>query len=603
LEPGSQNRNSGSGSHRNHRPSAAILITAFVAAVADAAPKGYVEPVACRPCHQAIYDRYIETPMGRSFQLPNQSRDLADWNGAGFYHEGSDQHFEMFRRGDTRYVRRFRLADGRRADTLERKVTHIMGSGERALSLLHQTPEGRIYELPVSWYSQERAWAMAPGYDRRNHAGFNRQVNHKCMFCHNGYLDVPPVTSRTGWDADVLFPQQLPLGIDCQRCHGPGEKHVASRNPADVVNPAKLSPERSLEVCMQCHYETTTFRLPESLRRFQRSFYSYKPGEPLGDYIVHFDHAPRAGHDDKFEIVSAAYRLRQSRCFTESGGRMTCVTCHNPHAGSGRISAKCSTCHKSVDAHPPADTRDCTSCHMPKRRTEDVVHVVMTDHKIVRRPQPGNHLAQRREKTDAEQTYRGEVVQVYPLPKPADEVYAAIAQIKEKANLEPGIRRLEAALRKNRVNVPEPLFELADALRVIGRDKDAEKAYLSVIRVDAEYPQAWNNLANLLADSGRRREAIEAYHQALKLTPWHANVHVNLGLTLLEQGRSAEARQAFESAVKANPSSADAHANLGALLLSLGQTQQARFELEAALALDPNHTKARNNLAIAHHRN
>ena len=149
-----------------------------LAATLTAALPGYVEPTACRPCHQQIYDRYGETPMGRSFYPPTQSRVSADWENASFYHEASDRRYEMFRRGEAFYVRRYRIDDGRRTDILERRVTHVMGSGERALSFLHQTPQGRLYELPVSWYSQEQTWAMAPGYDRENHPGFGRQVNH-----------------------------------------------------------------------------------------------------------------------------------------------------------------------------------------------------------------------------------------------------------------------------------------------------------------------------------------------------------------------------------------------------------------------------------------
>ena len=164
---------------------------------------------------------------------------------------------------------------------------------------------------------------MSPGFDRPKHPGFTRTVNHKCMFCHNAYPSVSPERARQGWDHDVQFPTRLPEGIDCQRCHGPGGPHVRAavaaeslgRVRAAIVNPARLSSERQMDVCMQCHLETTTFRLPESYRRFGRGFYSYRPGEALGDYIVHFDHAPGTGHDDKFEIVSAAYRLRQSRLF------------------------------------------------------------------------------------------------------------------------------------------------------------------------------------------------------------------------------------------------------------------------------------------------
>lgn len=579
------------------------VVLVLLGAAASAAPPGYVEPAACRPCHQQLYDRYLETPMGRSFHRTADSEPGGDWEDATFHHEASGRSYEMFRRGDRRYVRRYVPRDGGRELILEREVTHVIGSGERAISLAHQTKEGRLFELPVSWYPQEQRWAMAPGYDRPGHPGFSRLINHKCMFCHNAYPDTR-APARPGWDADVLFPVELPSGIDCQRCHGPGARHAETADATDVVNPAKLSAERSLETCMQCHYETTTFRLPDSIRRPGRSFYSYKPGEPLEDYAAYFDHAPGKGWDEKFEIVSAAYRLRQSRCFLESQGRMTCLDCHNPHDRPEQnerpdyYRQRCVGCHAAPAAHLSTADLDCVSCHMPRRRTEDVVHVVMTDHKIVRRPPAEDLLAPMREKTEREQTYRGEVVPAYPDTIPSDSLLLAVAQVKDRANLKDGVRRLQALLDQKGSPFPDPWFELAEALRALERDEEAETAYRRALEAAADHPQAWNNLANLLADGGRTEEAVEAYERALELTPWDAQVRVNLGLTLLEAGRPEEALAAFERAVEADPTSADAHANLGAFLLSVGDEQPAQLSLETALTLDPALKGAQANLDL-----
>src|SRR5438445_10806436 len=37
----------------------------------------------------------------------------------------------------------------------------------------------------------------------------------------------------------------------------------------------------SLELCMQCHLETTSTRLPHSILRFDGGAFSYRPGQPL----------------------------------------------------------------------------------------------------------------------------------------------------------------------------------------------------------------------------------------------------------------------------------------------------------------------------------
>jgi len=600
------------------------ILAWLLAPALPAFPQDYLDPTLCRPCHQRLYDEYLETPMGSSF-YPVVGKALPeDWSvNNRFYHAPSESHFEMLRRGESLIVRRYQLdEEGRQVNSFELPVTHVMGSGIRARSYLHQTPEGRLIELPVSWYSQEQRWAMAPGFDRPKHPGFTRTVNHKCMFCHNAYPSVAPERARQGWDHDVQFPKQLPAGIDCQRCHGPGGPHVrgaaagepANRVRAAIVNPARLTSERQLDVCMQCHLETTTFRLPESYRRFGRGFYSYRPGEALSEYIVHFDHAPGTGQDDKFEIVSAAYRLRQSRCFIKAEGKLTCTSCHNPHKSippATRVThyrAQCFQCHSSKHAEkhrlvaPDFSRSDCVSCHMPKRRTEDVVHVVMTDHLIQRRIPARDLLAPLREKTDEEQIYQGEVVLYYPktgLDGALRQIYLGIAQVKEKVNLKLGAEMLKQALSQTKVQAPEPYFELAEAQVALGQKEAAEKSYLRVLELDSAFVQAENKFGNLLAEFGRSNEALKHYRRAIELDAKFADVYLNLGLTLRGLGDLPAAEESFRNAIKADPLYAPGYRDLGSLLLVQGKIEDARSFLERSLALEPADAKSHNNLGLA----
>ncbi len=553
-------------------PLALLLLTA----AADGSPL-------CRNCHRDLYDRYALSPMGRSFYKASGAALIEDWTVQNrLDHAASSRSYDMFRRDGRIFVRR---------GGLELRVDFIVGSGTRARTYLHQTPEGRLIELPVSWYTQEKRWAMAPGYDRANHPDFSRTVNHKCMFCHNAYPDVPAARARPGWDDDVRFPAQLPLGINCERCHGDGTKHARDGSPASIVNPVKLSRERQMDVCMQCHLETTSFRLPDSLRRFGRGFYSFLPGEALGDYAVYFDHAPGSGHEDKFEIVSAAYRLRQSACFLKSG-TMTCGTCHNPHRAVD-VRAQCLGCH----TQPHTAGGNCITCHMPLRRTEDVVHVAMTDHRIAKGPFPGDLLAPRREKTEAEQVYRGGVVQYYPAA--GDTLYLAVAQVKEKANLPAGVPMLAEFLAARPVPHAEPYFELAEAQAVLGLGEDSRRSYAMALERDPEFVQAANNLGNLLAAAGRFGEAIPLYRRAVALDPGSAETLRNLGLTLRDAGDAAGAERALRDATRAYPLFAAAWRDLGSLLLSQGQLAAAREPLERALLLDHTDVKTQNNLGLA----
>ena len=96
---------------------------------------------------------------------------------------------------------------------------------------------------------------MAPGYDRPDHEGITRRVRRECLFCHNAAPTSDSVAAR--WDERVApqtWPVELPHGIGCQRCHGPGSDHVrlgwsGTATPADlraaIVQPARLEPATS----------------------------------------------------------------------------------------------------------------------------------------------------------------------------------------------------------------------------------------------------------------------------------------------------------------------------------------------------------------------
>ena len=341
-------------------------------------------------------------------------------------------------------------------------------------------------------------------------------------FCHDGY---PRLSRRFGADQPA-FNDSIPDGIDCQRCHGPGQEHIqtAVSGRASVAairssirNPARLSRERQLEVCMQCHLETTSRQLPGMIRRVDREPFSYRPGEPLADYALYFDHAPSQVRDRKFEVAHAAYRLRKSACFRSS--QMTCTTCHNPHRSSvGADTSQdytsiCRACHASAHPSGVKAGMSCIDCHMPKRRTDDVVHVVMTDH-FIERSKPSGDLSAPLRETEAatERPYRGAVVPYYPdpLPQTTDtELYLAVAQVQNGADLEAGIPRLQRALEKNPPAQPEFYLEVGKAHSKAGRKPDAIHWFEQALRRQPDFRPALKELASALVDTGDLAHAAE----------------------------------------------------------------------------------------------
>lgn len=613
--------------------------------VAPPSDAGYLDAASCTGCHRQIWESYRKTGMGRSFSRPRPGSMVEDFAKRNtFYHRPSDRYYQLYEKDGRYFQRRHQIGfDGRETNVVDKEIHFIVGSGNHARTYLHRTRDGRIFELPVAWYAENGGyWAMNPGYDQPNHYDFRRQILQECVFCHTAYPEIPAGADRVG--SEPRFPGRLPEGIDCQRCHGPGRRHVEAVQAGQkgairetIVNPARFTPEQQLELCMQCHLETSSRRLPHSILRYERGAFSYRPGEPLAAYALHFDHAPGTGHDDKFEIAHHAYRLRKSACFERSAGRLTCTTCHNPHTFELRPTA-CTKCHATPIAHHPTPAPQpasaaCAACHMPKRRTEDVVHVSMTDHFIQRRKPPRDLLAPLQERLDAEATaYQGPVVPYYP-PAGDNDLYVAVAQVKQFSNLKEGIPRLRQALQKHPPQHGGPYFELAEAYAKVGQAEEAIRFYEAAIRRTPDFRPAYAGLGRILSEAGQHTRAVEVLRKALEMGPRDPTVLNDLGLVHLQQkdlrgatamfraaieqdpayseafsnlggvlgetGDPAGAEAAYREAIRMQPDSAAAHTNLADLLASRGDTRQAQYHYQKALYHNPNYAPAHYNFALA----
>jgi len=190
---------------------------------------------------------------------------------------------------------------------------------------VHRNADGTLLQLPLAWYAEKGGyWAMNPGFDTTDYPYALRRIGYDCMFCHNAYPRTPAGHDRLG---DVpVYTGDLPQGIDCQRCHGPGERHVTlASTPGTkpdairgaIVNPVRLTSDLQIDVCGQCHLKTTEFRLPHAIKRYDRPDFSFRPGEPLSDFALAFDEAPGATKTDRFETAGAVTRLPESKCFLE----------------------------------------------------------------------------------------------------------------------------------------------------------------------------------------------------------------------------------------------------------------------------------------------
>jgi tetratricopeptide (TPR) repeat protein len=616
-------------------------------------PQAFADPKSCSQCHASEAVGYANSGMAHSFYKP-QAKDTIDSPAKEreYYHAASRTYYSMMEKGGKYFQRRWLQGfDGKPDDVEELQIDYIMGSGNHVRTYLHREQDGTLSELPLAWYAELGGhWGMNPGYDNQ-HPTTRRRIAYECMFCHNAYPEIP-ATDHRDLSASPVYSGALREGIDCQRCHGPGAAHVkAAQTPgtsiaqinALILNPIKLSKGREMEVCEQCHLETTSSSLPNLIRHYDQQPFGYMANQLLGTFNSYFSRDPEKGPTDNFEIVSAPYRLRQSRCYVKSEGALTCETCHNPHdlhKGPESVSYYASICMKCHAASLPARialhqhpaSNDCVSCHMPKRRTEDVVHAIMTDHLIQRRPPPAKELLAERQEIPqtCSNAYHGEVRRYlldHQDPSPTNDLYDALAQVIDGSNLEAGVPRLEEAIRVKHPDQPNFYIELGDAMRHSGDLSGAINAYRQAVALDALSSRAqrrlgatlgtagqgdealavlqkaieyepdsallWYELALIESRAGKREEAIEHLRKALQLKPDLADAQNNLGANLAQMGDQQDADAAFRAALTINPYDGGIRANLGSLLAGETDWKQAAFQLEKAVQLDPADVNAR----------
>jgi len=620
--------------------------------------QAYAAPKSCVQCHATEAAGYATTGMARAFYRP-QAKDTVDAPARDrqFFHASSSTYYNMTEHDGKYYQRRWQQGfDNKPENVEELQIDYIMGSGNHVRTYLHREKDGTLIELPLAWYSVLGGhWGMNPGFDNA-HPMTRRAIAYECMFCHNAYPQTPP-TAHRDLSASPVYGPTLPEGIDCQRCHGPGAAHVkAAQTPgvslqeinAKIVNPVRLTNDRQMEVCEQCHLETTSTLLPDRIRHYDQEPFGYKANEPLAKFISYYSRDPAKGRTDNFEIASAPYRLRQSQCFLKSQGALTCESCHNPHdlhkgpESAAFYASVCMKCHAAnlpakiaLHQHPAAT--DCVSCHMPKRRTEDVVHVSMTDHLIQRHPPTSKELlAPLPETLDTPATaYRGPVKR-YRLDHEdaatTDALYDAAAQVIDGSNLSDGIPALSELIRTQHPPQPNFSIELGDAMRHNGDLSGAIDAYRQALALDPLSSRAqrrlgvalgtagqteealavlqtatdrepgnyllWYEKALIEARSGAHEKAISDLRKSIELKPDFADAQNNLGSMLAQSRDLRGAEAAFRAALTINPYDSGTRANLGRLLASENDWKRAAFQLQKAIQLDSANVDAQMDYAV-----
>lgn len=571
----------------------------------------YVGDVACFQCHEDQYNGFKQHGMANSFFPLNRETEVERFDETVVVDSVSGYEYRAFRTDEGYFMEEvLRSPSGDVQNRLVREMQYVVGSGTIARTYLTEE-QGWFYELPVTWYTNAEKWDFSPGYEINN-SRFDRKIADRCMACHNSVPESIPQT-----DGAYV---SVPFGIGCEKCHGPGQLHVDERlsspDPASsidntIVNPAHLSLDRQLDVCQQCHLNSTV-----SLLRTDRTAYDFRPSQDLADWVSFFD-THEESTTGAIGVISHADRMKQSACFTETltmPNPLQCTTCHNPHEGfrdqgPAYFNVTCQNCHapdelqdgfttpEARENHIP--TANCIDCHMPKADLEEAPHSSFTDHWIrvfqddqapapIRSVESGTLRPYfNRDKSGEGRMYEG---------------MANITLGRQTADLDllrSGIRLLESAAIEGHTS-GEARYLSGFAHQLLGQDERAIPDLEAALLDDPNRVERLNALAQSYQRTGKDPVKTEQlYGRALSIQPMRADIRLNYGQFLELRGRLDDAVVQYRQTMEYEPWNVLAHFNMGTARLQAGLLEDAVDHLREALRLDPRYVPAWSNMGFA----
>jgi hypothetical protein len=344
---------------------------AATVSISDGNGHAFAGSAACSPCHKNIYESHLRTAHYRDSR-PADSKEVIK----GSFDSGSN-HFVYNRFMEValekKHNRFWQTAYVNGDEYQSKPFDIVIGSGRKGQTYLYWD-SGRLFQLPVSYYTPLDNWCNSPGYPT-NFIRFDRQIGAQCLECHGTYAKV-----QEDGNGGALFDKaQIIYGIDCEKCHGPGAQHVAfhQANPSErsarfIINARLLPRQQRLDACALCH---------SGLREEKKPPFSFAVGDRLDDFST-----PKYDPDSisTLDVHGNQYGLlTSSKCFIMS--QMDCSSCHNVHrneVNSPKLySTRCMSCHHPArnDAMQDAAAHACTmpatpglvlannciDCHMP----------------------------------------------------------------------------------------------------------------------------------------------------------------------------------------------------------------------------------------------
>ena len=513
---------------------------------------GYVGSGACETCHSEIYQQFLKTDMGRSMSPVTPAFLKTIPSSAVYDNSQLNRKFEVFTKEGRLYQSESGAgADGKESFRDAHQLEWIIGAGVNGFGALLEE-DHHLFQAPLSFYTKAMDWEPSPGYEFTD-LGFNRPITPGCISCHSGRPN--PVAGSNGEFEQSPFSE---LAIGCERCHGPGAAHVQLMSGATVTNPEKsassntmivdpahLTPYMADNICMACHQAGDVRVLKPG-----KTYKDIRPGFPLDDTLSILMVPPTRESPPSKDHVDHYYSMTLSKCYRASKGKLSCITCHDPHVEPTREKApayfnnKCLTCHTSRSCKLSLAVRmqqkpanNCIGCHMPQRDIQTISHSSATNHRIVATPDE---------------------------PFPDVTFMQTTAALPDLIHINPAHRS-----RSGQQAAPPPLLTLLQAYGELAQNKP-------------QYVASYLNVLDQLEHT----------------QPDNALVQAALGRRDLKNGNFLNAASHLRRSLETGPAVATTYADLADAITHLGQTDEARSLIEKAIQLDPFNPITRKMLVV-----
>jgi len=571
---------------------------------------GYVGAEACKQCHADMYELYMRTGMGQSWGLANKAKSASVFKaGHPLYDEKSGFYYQPFWDGDVMKVLEFKMENGDTVFKRIEKISYIVGSGQHTNSHILSI-NGYLYQVPFTYYTQIGLLDFPPGFEGGNNARFSRMIGAECISCHNSY------PNQVG--SSINKYDEVPLGINCERCHGPGELHVKTMEAGmvvntelqpdfTIVNPKRLTAKLQFQLCLRCHSQGN------SVLKDGKGFYDYKPAMYVSEIVDVFREVYE-NDDDAFWMETHPERLMKSKCFSKSQNHpdfepLTCLTCHftsslkhtsYKETPRDTFNGICKNCHlqkyqllcKENEGERMNHADDCVLCHLPKSGTFDIPHVIISDHFI----RVNDKWKQPIKSTNEIETGKFLRLKCMTNDHP-DDLSIARAHIYhyEKFMTLPALLDTASVYLSK---FPEKSV-YSDWIYFYYLKQDYEK----IIQLAKKYHDENSSNAMLHYQTGQSyynldkyEKAIEYYQFAVEHQPYILDYRNKLGTAYMNVRYMVRARKEFEFMLAENPQSAMALNNLGFIFLLENDFRKARDYFMKALKYDPDYMNAHLNI-------